>query len=80
MPIENHSLLQEFPEFREQIHRLKQGDAHFARLFSEYDAAQHAVHRIETGAEAAGDERLEALKKTRLRLKDELFALLSKAA
>lgn len=80
MPLENHSLAQEFPEMRERIHQLKTTDAHFARLFENYDEAEHAVHRIESGAEAASDERLEGLKKQRLKLKDELFALLKKAA
>jgi uncharacterized protein len=80
MPLENHSLINEFPEMRERIHTLKTTDNHFARLFAEYDAAEHAVHRIESGAEAAADERLEALKKQRLHLKDELYSLLKKAA
>jgi len=80
MPLENHSLVNEFPEYRERIHQLKTSDSHFARLFDEYDVAEHAVHRIESGAEAAPDERLEALKKQRLHLKDQLFGLLKKAA
>jgi uncharacterized protein YdcH (DUF465 family) len=80
MPLENHSLIQEFPEMKNQISEMKQTDAHFARLFAEYDSAEHAVHRIESGAEAASDERLEELKKQRLHLKDSLFAMLKKAA
>ena len=80
MPLENHSLINEFPEMRERIHQLKTTDNHFARLFNEYDAVEHDVHRIESGAEAASDERLEALKKRRLSLKDELYGLLRKAA
>ena len=79
MPLENHSLAKEFPEMRERIHQLKTSDNHFARLFAQYDAVEHDVHRIESGAEAAADERLEALKKQRLGLKDELFSLLKKA-
>jgi uncharacterized protein len=80
MPLENHSLINEFPEMRERIHTLKTSDAHFSRLFAEYDSVEHAVHRIESGAEAASDERLESLKKKRLGLKDELYGLLKKAA
>jgi uncharacterized protein YdcH (DUF465 family) len=80
MPLENHSLVHEFPEMRERIHRMKLSDTHFARLFTEYDALEHNVHRIEAGAEAASDDRLEELKKRRLALKDELYSLLKKAA
>ena len=80
MPLENHSLINEFPEMRERIHQLKTSDNHFARLFGEYDAVEHEVHRIESGAEAASDERLESLKRKRLKLKDDLYTLLKKAA
>ncbi len=80
MSLENHSLINEFPELRELIHEMKMSDNHFARLFAEYDAAEHDVHRVESGAEAASDERLETLKKKRLALKDELFGMLKKAA
>lgn len=80
MPLEKHSLVHEFPEMRERIHQLKMSDNHFARLFNEYDAVEHSVHRIESGAEAAGDEHLETLKKQRLKLKDELYDLLKKSA
>lgn len=80
MPLERHSLIQEFPEMRERIHQLKISDNHFARLFDEYDTIEHAVQRIETGAEAASDSWLEQLKKERLQLKDTLYHLLKKAA
>ena len=65
MPIENHSLANELPEFKDRIHELKQENMHF--------------HRIESGAENTSDEYLEGLKKQRLSLKDELFAMLNTA-
>ncbi len=80
MPLENHSLVNEFPEMREKIHQLKMSDNHFSRLFAAYDTIEHAIHRIKSGAEAASDEHLEELKKQCLKLKDELFVLLKKAA
>ena len=80
MPLENHSLINEFPNYREQIHHLKGVDNHFAKLFDAYDTVEHAVHRIESSAEAASDERLELLKKQRLQLKDELYSILRETA
>lgn len=77
MPLEHHSLVKEFPHFKERIHELKTTDTFFARLFSEYDQVEHEVYRIESGAEAASDERLENLKKQRLQLKDKLYILLN---
>lgn len=80
MPLENHSLANEFPEFKERIHQMKVGDAHFAKLFAEYDHIEHEVHRMESGAQNVADGVLEQLKKKRLALKDQLFAMLKKAA
>jgi uncharacterized protein YdcH (DUF465 family) len=74
--IEKHDLIHEFPEHRERIHDLKTTNAHFARLFAEYHEVDHQVHRIETGAEAACDERLDEAKRKRLTLKDELYEMI----
>jgi uncharacterized protein YdcH (DUF465 family) len=48
-------------------------DRHFARLYDEFDIVSHAIEHIESGKEAASDERLGALKKKRLNLKDSLL-------
>lgn len=80
MPLEHHNLHQEFPQHHERIAHLKKTDTHFARLFDEYDAVEHEVHRIESGREASSDARLEELKKKRVSLKDSLVGMLNKAA
>jgi uncharacterized protein len=76
MTVEKHDLLHELPEYREQIHHLKMNNAHFARLFEEYHDLDHEVRRIETGVEATSDQYLEERKKTRLKLKDEMYGML----
>ncbi|MFO7602675.1 MAG: YdcH family protein [Gammaproteobacteria bacterium] len=76
---EKHDLLHEFPEYREQIHALKTGNAHFARLFEEYHAVDHEIRRIEEGVETPSDDYLEERKKLRLNLKDQLFEMLQQA-
>lgn len=76
--MEKHDLHHEFPEFDAKIATLKVADAHFKRLSEAYDEANHAVYRIESGAEHASDETLNELRKQRLILKDELFAILSR--
>lgn len=77
---ESHSLLQEFPQYRDQIHTLKMNDAHFARLFDEYESVCKQVHRIEQEIDKVSDLLAEKFKKQRLALKDELFAMLKKSA
>ena len=74
--IEHHPLTKEFPEFRDQIHTLKEGDAHFARMMDEYEEVDKEIVRIETEQEARTDEYLEDRKKVRLSLKDKLYAAL----
>jgi uncharacterized protein YdcH (DUF465 family) len=74
-----HELHEEFPEYAEQIHALKVSDAHFAKLFEEYHEVNRAVHRAETDVEPVSDEHMVELRKQRMTLKDELFALLKAA-
>ncbi len=78
MTIEKHDLHHEFPEFNDEIHKLKMNDAHFARLFKEYHESDHEILRIEKGVENTSDNYLEQQKIKRLQLKDELFGMLKK--
>lgn len=68
-----------FKRDRDLITRLKQEDAHFARLADEYHEVNRQVHRIEAETEAASDERTETLKKQRLALLDTLTGIVNKA-
>ncbi len=77
--LENHSLVKEFPEYRDTIHELKLNNSHFSKLFDEYHLADKEIHRIESGAEATSDDYLERLKKERLSHKDALYAILQQA-
>ncbi len=79
MIIDRHSLAKELPEFKEQIHQLKMENRHFAKLADEYHDLDNEIIRIEEGIENTTDEYVDGLKKKRLHLKDELFAMLKKA-
>ena len=76
MPIEKHDLLHELPEYKDRIHELKVSNNHFAKIFSNYHDIDHEIHRIEEGIETPADEYIEELKKKRLHMKDELFAMI----
>ena len=65
-----------FPEDAEALHRLKVTNAHFAKLAERHHAVNREIHRIEAEIEAASDERVEALKKERLHLLDEIAEML----
>ena len=79
MSIEHHSLVVEFPEHRETIHKLKQENAHFQRLMGEHEAIDKEIVRMEENIETPEDSVLTERKKTRLLLKDELLAMILKA-
>lgn len=72
-----HELHDEFPEAAQKIHDLKQSDTHFAILADRYHVLNREIHRIDSGIEAASDDRTEALKKERLSLLDEVATKLS---
>ena len=76
MDLLNHDLAHEFPEHVEKMRSMKIKDAHFARLFTEYDEDNHAIARYELGAAAISDDALEELKKKRLKTKDEIYQML----
>ena len=78
MIIDRHSLAKELPEYKEQIHQLKMENRHFAKLADEYHDLDNEIIRIEEGVENTTDEYVDGLKKKRLHLKDQLFAMLKK--
>lgn len=79
MIVEKHPLITEFPELKQQIHKLKLADAHFARLFDEYHELDHQIIRAEEGIDHIGDLALETLKVRRVQLKDQLYQQASAA-
>ncbi|MCF6323443.1 MAG: DUF465 domain-containing protein [Gammaproteobacteria bacterium] len=74
----HHDLSREFPEFKTRIHEFKQNDRHLIKLYDQYQEIDKELFRIEEGIETPSDEYTETLKKRRLKIKDELYAMLSK--
>lgn len=72
-----HELAEEFPEHVEKIRDLKMNDGHFARLFDEYHDVNRSIHRAETNIEPTNDFHMEDMRKQRMRLKDEIYGMLS---
>ena len=72
MPIEDHSLINEFPEYKEDIHQKKMDDAHFKKLYDEYNHLTKEVEKREQEIIPSTTLEEEKLKKQRLQLKDTL--------
>ncbi|MGQ4002808.1 DUF465 domain-containing protein [Francisellaceae bacterium CB300] len=74
--LEHHPLMKEFPEYKERMHELKLKNRHFDSLIEKYEALDKHVFRVESEEEVLDDVSLENLKKERLKLKDEIYAMI----
>lgn len=77
--VDNHPLARDLPEYKDTIHDLKMNDAHFSRLMEEYETFDKEIVRIEQGLEHVADLELDGMKMKRVKMKDELMALLQKS-
>ena len=63
-------------EYRDDIHELKQKDAHFTRIFEKHNDLDQKVEDAEAGRTILTDVELEILKKEKLLLKDEAYRMI----
>ncbi|GAB3406002.1 YdcH family protein [Massilia agilis] len=66
-----------FPEYRDLITKLKTTDHHFQNLFDKHNELDQQIKNKEAHVSEA---EIEDLKKQKLVLKDELYAILRKAS
>lgn len=62
-------------EYRDEISVLKQKNAHFAKIFDEHNELDQRIQNISEGREHASDIELGELKRRKLELKDEAYAM-----
>lgn len=65
-----------FPEYRDLITKLKNEDTHFSRLFDKHNEIDQRIKNQEANIELATQQEVETLKKEKLKIKDELYAIL----
>jgi len=63
-------------EYRDDIHELKQKDAHFANIFEKHNTLDTKIEHAEMGDTPMTDVELETLKKEKLLLKDEAYKII----
>ena len=74
-----HQLHDVFPHDAKTLQMLKLGDMHFCNLAGRYHAVNRAIHRIDCEVDRCSNAFAERLKRQRLRLLDEIAAILEKA-
>ena len=63
-------------EYKNEIHELKQSNAHFANIFEKHNALDNKIEHAENGDTPMTDMELETLKKEKLLLKDEAYKMI----
>jgi uncharacterized protein YdcH (DUF465 family) len=63
-------------EYREEIHILKQENAHFAKIFEKHNELDQKAKDADEGRLHLNDFELEEIKKEKLRLKDEALRMI----
>lgn len=69
-----------FPEYRDLITKLKTSDHHFTRLFDKHNELDQHIKNMENHISPGSESEIETLKKEKLMLKDQLYAILKKAS
>ena len=67
-----------FPEYRDLITKFKITDHHFTRLFDKHNELDQKIKNMEEHISPGTHEEIETLKKEKLLLKDQLYAILKK--
>ena len=52
MPLEQHPLSREFPDFHAELKQLHGNDAHFTRLAADYESLDKRIYEVEGGRDA----------------------------
>jgi len=77
---EDHSAINEFPEYKETLEKLSKEDKNFAEKVKQYDAIDREIRKLELAGSPISDEAMHQKKHDRSVLKDELNEQLQKAA
>jgi uncharacterized protein len=70
---ENHALIFDFPEFKQDIVYLNYKNPEFQALSKQYHLLDYDIRQLEVAGSPTDDEHMHALKVRRANLKDVLF-------
>ncbi len=63
-------------EYRDIVSKLKMENAHFAKIFERHNELDNQIKDVDEGREYMSDADLDKLKKEKLQLKDEAYAMI----
>ena len=71
-----HELSDDFPGLKDRIFELKRTSPHFAKLADRYHEINRSIHRMEERIEPVADVTELSLRRERIMLKDQLYAMM----
>jgi len=71
-----HELADDFPQDKDRIREMRRTSPHFAKLADRYHEINRTIHRMEERIEPVADTTEFALRRERMMLKDQLYAML----
>ena len=71
-----HELSDDFPADKDRIRELKRTSPHFAKLADRYHDINRTIHRMEERIEPVADVTELSLRRERMMLKDQLYAMM----
>ena len=71
-----HELADDFPNDKDRIREMRRTSPHFAKLAERYHEINRTIHRMEERIEPVTDKTEFALRRERMMLKDQLYAML----
>ncbi len=77
---EDHSLLSEFPEYKDTITALAKSDETFLDEMKQYDLLDKEIRKLELRDSPISDEEMHKMKQNRAAMKDELHVRIQSAA
>ncbi len=77
---EDHSLLSEFPEYKDTITALAKSDETFLDEMKQYDLLDKEIRKLELRDSPISDEEMHKMKQNRAVMKDELHVRIQSAA
>ncbi|QTD59835.1 YdcH family protein [Acinetobacter towneri] len=75
----NKKIKNMFPEFRYLIQGLRDSNPHFSKIFEDHEQLDREISQLELDPVHQINDDIEALKRKKLRLKDEMYHLLRNA-
>ena len=75
----NKKIKNMFPEFRDLIQELRDNNPHFSKIFEDHEQLDREINQLELDPVHQINDDIEALKRKKLRLKDEMYHLLRNA-